>query len=317
MLSAAVLLQAGTAAATNLEFGVSVPLSGWVGFSELQAGGARWAGAVGSRSVSLASRRSLALPPLGAVTLQSEGRLLWQGGYRLGTQASAALGPVALSLEGALFNRSVDSFDPMTEWNLGTTDLRGQGWTLGADLRYRVRRDLIATVGGQLGGQRLLSLEAEWRRDLLRTLPPAEDADPTDPPDIERTGTLSYRAGVQAGDQLLALSAGVGYSSETGKTFALDAQYGRGQANGLGLVMTVGLPDALGENSNLNLYGAYEPWRLYAHPLRAGLSATKALGRGTAQLKVQGGRTASGDLGYGVSLGYTLPLFTTTEQSEN
>jgi hypothetical protein len=58
----------------------------------------------------------------------------------------------------------------------------------------------------------------------------------------------------------------------------------------------------------VRLYAAYEPWRTVSSPLRTGVSASLPAGSGTLTLDASAGRTLQGQAGFGVRVGYTLPL---------
>ncbi|WP_144012105.1 hypothetical protein [Deinococcus sp. LM3] len=357
-LGAALLVSSAQAA--TLDFGVSyrapdAGLWGRVGVSELDLLGGQVSAAVGSRAAQVGYARSLSLPPLGAATARTDLAVTWQGGVRLDSHASAGVGPVALNLAGAYFTAPITDVDPLAPFAQAPADLRERGWNASLGARYRVSRDLIAVVGGELGAQPHLSVGVEGRRLLTRPVPPSDDGtdpdaaeetpvpepaapetvtdptttDPTtdlpttdtpeaDPlgvddamgmddtlPDTKPTGTLTWRAGVLAGRDVLGLTGGVSYATENGLSVGVDALAG---LNTFGVTGSLSAPDLIGEGSSVRLYAAYEPWRTVSSPLRTGLSASLLAGSGTLTLDASAGRTLQGQAGFGVRMGYTLPL---------
>lgn len=310
------LCSAGTAGATNIDFGVTYPLTARVGVSDVSLLSGRLAAGLSTQGADLTFSRLLSLPPLGAVSVNSSVQVAWTGGVRLGSAATGAAGPLALNLAGTYFTTAASTFDPLAAWTPEPTDLRAQGWRADLSLRYRVNRQTVAVLGTELGGQWNVYGGAELRRDLTRTLPPAEGDDPEAPPETEKIGSLSYRVGVRAGRNVLGATAGITYATETGRTFALDAQLGpnAAAAYSLGLVASASFPDVLGEGSTLRPYLAYEPWRPYVNPLRAGVEATRPLGPGTLKVDVRGGQSQAGLFGFGVGVAYSFPLDRQAEQ---
>ncbi|WP_143342105.1 hypothetical protein [Deinococcus indicus] len=351
-LGAALLVSSAQAA--TLDFGVSyrapdAGLWGRVGVSELDLLGGQVSAAVGSRAAQVGYARSLSLPPLGAATARTDLAVTWQGGVRLDSRASAGVGPVALNLAGAYFTAPVTDVDPLAAFAQAPADLRERGWNASLGARYRVDRDLIAVVGGELGAQPQLSVGVEGRRVLTRPVtaepeaaepdavepdptaapetaapeaaPPDAAADPAGPatdtpdadplgmddtlPDTEPTGTLTWRAGALAGRDVLGLTGGLTYAAESGLSVGVDALAG---LNTFGVTGSLSAPDLIGEGSSVRLYAAYEPWRTVSSPLRTGLSASLPAGSGTLTLDASAGRTRQGQAGFGVRVGYTLPL---------
>ncbi|MFW8626016.1 hypothetical protein [Deinococcus sp. ME38] len=356
-LGAALLVSSAQAA--TLDFGVSyrapdAGLWGRVGVSELDLLGGQVSAAVGSRAAQVGYARSLSLPPLGAATARTDLAVTWQGGVRLDSRASAGVGPVALNLAGAYFTAPVTDVDPLAPFAQVPADLRERGWNASLGARYRVDRDLIAVVGGELGAQPQLSVGVEGRRVLTRPVTaepepaepepaepeavepdptaapetaapeaatpdaatdpadPATDTPDTDPPgmddtlpDTEPTGTLTWRAGALAGRDVLGLTGGLTYAAESGLSVGVDALAG---LNTFGVTGSLSAPDLIGEGSSVRLYAAYEPWRTVSSPLRTGLSASLPAGSGTLTLDASAGRTRQGQAGFGVRVGYSLPL---------
>ncbi|PNY82724.1 hypothetical protein [Deinococcus koreensis] len=304
----------GGAGATGIDFGVAYRSgqgtlldSAWarVGVSDVDFLGGAVSAGVSTRAADLAYARSLSLPPLGAVTSRSDLAVTWQGGVRLSSRATASLGPVALNLGGAYFTTSALNVDPLAAWAAAPTDLRAQGWNADITARYRVNRTLVAVAGGEFGPQNHGLLGVEGRRELTRTLPPAEGDDADTPPETETTGTLTWRLGARAGQDVLAATAGLSYATPAGLSLAVDGLLG---PDDLGLSASVNAPDTLGEGSTLRLYAAYEPWRTASAPLRVGAEYGRPLGAGQLALNVSGGRDRQGVSGFGARLGYRLTL---------
>ncbi|GGR65551.1 hypothetical protein GCM10008959_29810 [Deinococcus seoulensis] len=341
-LGAALLVTSAQAA--TLDFGVSyrapdAGLWGRVGVSDLDLLGGQVSAALSSRAAQVGYARSLSLPPLGAATARTDLAVTWQGGVRVDSRASAGVGPVALNLAGAYFTAPVTDVDPLAPFAQAPADLRGRGWNASLIARYRVNRTLIAVLGGELGAQPQLSVGVEGRRVLTRPVTvepePAEPdltaatepaapeaaADPADAaadtpdtgplgmddtlPDTEPVGTLTWRAGALAGRDVLGLTGGVSYATENGLSVGVDALAG---LNSFGVTGSLSAPDLLGDGSSVRLYAAYEPWRTVSAPLRTGVNASLPAGSGTLTLDASAGRTLQGQAGFGVRVGYTLPL---------
>ena len=353
-LGAALLVSSAQAA--TLDFGVSyrapdAGLWGRVGVSDLDLLGGQVSAALSSRAAQVGYARSLSLPPLGAATARTDLAVTWQGGVRVDTRASAGVGPVALNLAGAYFTAPVTDVDPLAPFAQAPADLRERGWNAALTARYRVTRDLIAVLGGELGAQPQLSAGVEGRRAVTRPLPPTDqppagqeetdvttpdpalidpaladpavaDATPADAmnpgdamdtdeamtaeqPETETVGTLTWRAGVLAGRDVLGLTGGLSYATGNGLSVGVDALAG---VNTYGVSGSLSAPDLLGDGSTLRLYAAYEPWRTASSPLRTGVTASFSVGSGTLSLDASAGRTVQGQGGFGVRVGYSLPL---------
>lgn len=309
------------AQATNLELGVAYP--GWarVGVSDFSALGGTLGGGLSTRGADVSYARGLALPPLGTISVATKAQLTWCGGFSVSSRGSGTVGPVAVNLGAAYFTTAASTFDPLAEWTLTPTDTRNNGFNADLNVRYRVSRQWVAVVGGEFGPQNNGYLGAETRRELTRTLPPAEGDDPEAPRETETVGVLTYRAGLRAGKDVLGATAGMTYATENGSSYALDAQVGpnRGGNSGLGLVASATFPNVLGEDSNLKAYAAYEPWRENVAYIRAGVEASKPIGPGTLTLNIRAGsRKSMTDValtpGFGVSASYKMVLGAKTEQ---
>lgn len=304
------------AGATDIDFGVSYPFTARLGVSDWRVLSGAVSAGVSTRGLDISYARGISVAPLGALNSTLKGQVAWNGGFRVSSATTGALGPVALNVSAAYFTTTASTFDPLAGWTLAPTDLRERGWNADLGVRYRVNRQTVAVLGSELGGPWNVYGGAEFRRDLTRTLPRAEGDDPESPLETETTGTLTYRLGARAGTDVLAATAGVTYATPDGLSFALDAQYGpeRGGNSGLGILGSISFPDALGENSSLRTYAAYEPWRWNTNPLRAGVELTRPVGPGTLKLDVRGGLTRSGETGFGVTVGYSYPLGGTPQE---
>lgn len=332
------LLAAAPAHAASVNFGVAYtaptgpwtyPLWGQVGVDDLSVSGGTLSAAVSSRALSVGYRRGLSLPPLATVSARTDLTVTLNREYRLSSRASGSAGPVAVSGGGAVFTLPATGSDPLAAYAEAPTDLRVRGWNADLALRYRVNRDLVAVLGGEFGPQVHGTLGVEGRRALTRVVPPdpadvPEDAgDGSDPapipdPETEVTGTVTWRAGVRGGPDLLAVTGGVGYATPAGVTLNLDALAGvtgwRSRPSTLAAQTTWGVggsvaaPDLLGEGSLLRAYATYEPWRVAASPLRAGVNASVPAGSGRVTVDVAGGRGGDGALGFGVKVGYSFDL---------
>lgn len=305
------LALAGTAGATALDFGVSYhggpQGGGWarVGVSDFPALGGRVSAGLSTRAATVGYARSLALPPLGVVTARADVAAAFAGGVQASARLGGSVGPVALNLATSGFSAPAARIDPLSLWTFDATDTRERGFNAQVSARYRVNRNLIAVVGGEFGGQNMGTVGVEGRRELTRLLPPDEGAQPGDEPETETVGTLTWRAGVRAGQDVLGVTGGVSYAAESGLNLGLDALVG---PKTFGITGSVDAGELLGPGSSVRLYAAYEPWRTASTPLRAGIAATRPLGSGEVGLNVSGGRTPDGQTGYGARLTYRLPL---------
>ncbi|GGO21478.1 hypothetical protein GCM10008949_07700 [Deinococcus humi] len=310
------LTLAGTAGATALDFGVSYnggpQGGGWarVGVSDLPALGGRVAAGLSTRAAEVGYGRSLAVPPLGAVTARADVAVAFSGGVRASTRLGGSVGPVALNLAATGFTTSAGRIDPVALWNFAATDSRERGFNADIGARYRINRNLIAVVGGEFGGQNMATVGVEGRRELTRTVPLDADAQPGDEPETEVVGTLTWRAGVRAGQDVLGATGGVSYATDSGINLGLDTLLG---PKAFGVTGSVDMGELLGPGNSVQLYAAYEPWRTSSTPLRAGLTASRPLGGGEVGLNVSGGRTSDGQTGYSARLTYTLPLGTDSQ----
>ena len=287
-------LTSGLAAATSLDFGVSYAPSGGtlaqdgllsVGVQDLQLSGFSVAAGLSTRGLDAVLSRSLVLPGLGVARARASGALLFSGGLRGGLSVSGTAGPVALTLTGSAWNAGLSALDPLARWAETAPDLRESGASLEVAARYRLNRDVVLNVVGDLGGQSTLLAQAERRADAL-----------------------SYRFGVRAGQGVLGLSAGATYTDpDSGLNAALDALAG---PDTLGLTGHLGLDGALGDGSSLRVFVAYEPWRTTSEVFRYGAQASLPLGNGILNLEGYGGSRdlSLQDQGFGLKVGYALSL---------
>ncbi len=295
-----------------------------MGVSDLEALGGRVSAALSTRAATVGYARGLALPPLGAATVDGTLALAWGGGVRAAARATASVGPVALNLGLGAFTTSAAGIDPLSGWALTPPDARDRGLSADLSARYRLSRTVIVVAGGELGAQNQGFVGVEGRRDLTRPVPPQDGTGPaeanpaatdpaatdpaaTDPAEAETepVGTLNWRAGVRAGQGVLGVTAGVSYVAESGLNLGLDALVG---PRTFGITGSVGAPDVLGAGSTLRLYAAYEPWRTSGAPLRTGVEAALPVGSGELGLNLGGGRSGTGTLGYAARVTYRLPL---------
>ena len=287
-----VLVLSGAAGATNLDFGLSYSsyvntgLTGRLGLSDIPVGANRFSAAISNRAAELGVRRNLVIAGLGTARLglNVAGVYAGQPGVRLNADLGGTLGPVALSASVGVWNTYAAALDPLSAWNQVALDPGIRGAQANLEGRYRVSRDLIATLSGELGAQSSGALVGEYRR-----------------------GDLSYRLGARAGSGVLGAVLGGSYRAET-FTVGVDALLGAKS----GVTLSVDAPAAVSLDSeraiDLGGYLAYEPWRTVALPLRYGVDASLPLPIGPASdgtLKV-GLRGGSG--GVGAKVGYTFTL---------
>lgn len=190
-----------------------------------------------TRAATLGLRRNVPLLGVGTASLNLTGGYAFAGGGRLGLDAAGSLGPVALSLFLKGWTTAPSTFYPLEQWDTGSFNTPS-GYQLGAQARYRLRRDLTVTGKADWGSEKRASLEAEWRRDAL-----------------------SYRVGAALG-RGRGLLAGLSYRNEH-YTLSADTVWG----SQLGLSAQLDAP--LGNTSDLNAYASYQPWRTV--PLRYGV----------------------------------------------
>ncbi len=293
--------------------------------------------ALSNRALELGYNQSLALAPLGAASTHTNLAITQTGGLRLSSSATAGLGPIALALNSAYFSAPITDIDPMAAWALAPTDLRSNGLNGDLTLRYRVNRNTIAVVGGELGAQNQVFGGVEGRREffgpsLMDEVVPEETSEPdvesansadtatqadetTDAaPQGDLLGTLTWRAGARAGRDVLGLSGGLSYATESGITASVDTLIG---ANVFGLVGSLNFPSVLGEESQLKLYAAYEPWRSASTPFRTGLDLSVPVGAGTFEFNLSGGssvrnsgvgQSGVGQSGFGAKASYRFSV---------
>ncbi|MFC6591186.1 hypothetical protein ACFP81_03505 [Deinococcus lacus] len=108
----------------------------------------------------------------------------------------------------------------------------------------------------------------------------------------EDVGRLTVQAGARAGAGVLGVTGGAEWEAPGGEyTLALSGLLG---PSDLGLIAAATRYGLLGEGSRVQLYAAYEPWRVSAAPLRAGVEAEWVAGPGRLTAAVRGG---SGGIG--------------------
>ncbi|GGQ97727.1 hypothetical protein [Deinococcus ruber] len=286
-LLASLLALSCTAGATSLDFGASYATLGGallrVGVTDYALAGFTLGAGISSRGVDASVSRAFVLTGLGAARARLTGAVLYGGGLSGNLDLSGTVGPVALTFGASAWNVAPDSFDPLARWAQTAPDLRPSGTAFSLGARYRLSRDVVLNAGGTLGAQNTAFVLAEFRQ--------------TD---------LTYRVGLRAGESVLGVSAGVGYTDpDSGLTAALDVLAG---PSTLGLSGSVGLDGVLGDGSSLLAYAAYEPWRLQSQTVRVGVQASVQAGPGTLSVDGRGGWSNAAGTGVGVRVGYTLPL---------
>lgn len=273
-----------------------------------------WAGndfgvGISNHFVKLSASRGFALPPVAAGNVYTHAAVSWQGGLQIGAQAEGAAGPFALELSTLYFTQNANYFDPLSHWTYEPTDTRDEGWNTMLKGRYRLARQWIAHLGLEWSGQSNVEAVAEYRHELNTVTPPAPEDGPDAEPLTERLGTLSGRGGVRVGADLIGAIAGLSYMTETGLELDLDLLAGAAQDSGtFGIKASASREEMLGENSNLRAYFAYEPWRTTAIGMRVGIEAQKTLGPGQISVDVRTGQAPNKELGWGIRLGYSMPL---------
>lgn len=272
-------LLSGTAGAAQIgvEAGSGPFVRGSV--SDIAAGGGTLSFGLSNRAIEAGYGLGLDLSVLGSARARLDAAYVFSGGVRLGLNANGTVGPAALTLAGAYWTAPARDQDPLAEFSEAGVSPRVQGWSADLGARYRLQRDLVLLGSGSLGAQPNLAAGVEYR-----------------------SGALSYRGGARAGAGVLGVTAGLSYRSEAGATLALDSLLG---PNSLGLTGSLALADLLGDGSSLRLYGAYEPWRVDARPLRLGAEASLPAGPGTLNLAVRGG---AGELGVRAGYRFEFPL---------
>ncbi|WP_424949632.1 hypothetical protein [Deinococcus sp.] len=288
----AAALTTSLAGAASLDFGASYAPAGGtllqdgvfrVGVQDVQIAGFGLAAGLGTRGLDAALSRSLVLPGLGVVRVRADGAAQYTGGLRGGLSLSGTAGPIALTLTARAWNAGLTRFDPLARWAELAPDLRDNGAALGVAARYRLNREVVLNVAGDLGGQSSLLAQAELRQEAL-----------------------NYRLGLRAGQGVLGVAAGVTYTDpDSGLNAALDLLAG---PDTLGLSGHLGLDGALGEGSSVRVFAAYEPWRSTSEVLRYGAQASLVVGTGTLNLEGYGGSRGAGQQGFGLKVRYLLPL---------
>lgn len=246
-----------------------------IGVTDLGFAGGSAGFAVSDRAVEASYGRTLDLSVAGTARARLTAGYAFAGGGRVALAGSGTLGPLALNLGAQLWSAPLAQFDPLVTSSFEGASTRAGGWAVDASARYRLQRDLVLLASGTLGEQPNVAAGVEWRR-----------------------GELSLRGGGRFGEGVAGATVGATLRREE-YTLALDALVG----HTLGFTGSLGLPDPLTVPSNLRVYAAYEPWRLYARTLRIGATLEASVGPGELSADLRGG---SGSLG--VRLGYTLPL---------
>ena len=276
----------GAASATTYDFGVSYAapaLTARVGVNDLNLGGNRLAFSVSNRAATFGLRRNQPLTALGTLQLglNVAGVYAGQTGLRLDADASGSLGPVALNLAGSLWNAPAAAQDPLSVWNQVAVPTSVSGAQLDASARYRLSRDVIVSLGGELGLQSSAVLSGEYR------LSPS----------------WSARLGARGGVGVLGAVAGVTYRADA-LTLSADALLGRES----GVTLSLDAPALIALSAeravDLSAYLAYEPWRTAALPLRYGLDAQVPIGPADTGALNVGLRGGNG--GLGLRVGYTF-----------
>lgn len=282
-------------------FGIEVNHLEWAG-NDLGLG-------ISNHAVKFSASRGFALPLVATGNVYAHAGISWQGGLQVGAQAEGAAGPFALKFSTLHFTQKANYFDPLSFWTYEPTDTREEGWNTTLRGRYRVARQWIAQVDAELRDQTNIAVVAEYRHDLNKVTPPAPEDGPDAEPLVERIGTLSGRGGVRCGTDVVGALAGLSYMTEAGLELEVDVLAGAAQEAGtFGITASAAKDELLGENSNLRAYVAYEPWRINTASMRVGLEAQKTLGPGQIALDIRTGQTLKNELGWGLRLGYSMPL---------
>jgi len=284
MLAFGAALLPGSAAAQTLEFSGSTAPVFRVGVSELTAGTTTLGFGVSNRAVDASAATGIDLSVAGTVTLRTAAAVNFGGGWTVSGSVNGTVGPVALSVQSALWTAPLRSFDPLADVRQEATSTRSAGFQVDASGRYRLQRNLQLLADASVSAQSNVGLGAEWR-----------------------DGPLSYRAGGRVGSNVLGVTGGLTVRQDD-LTLTVDALLG---PSSVGVVGSVSLADPLPLPSSLRLYGAYEPWRVDASSVRYGVILTTELGPGTLTAEARGttGR-------FGARVGFALPVGPRDDEEE-
>ncbi|PYE54387.1 hypothetical protein [Deinococcus yavapaiensis] len=266
----------GAAHAADVEVRATTDPSVRVGISGLDIRGFDVGFGVSNVGLDLSVGRRLDLSALGTLSARTTIAATFSGAFNVVSTANGTLGPIALSSSLNAFTAPPSAFDPLAVFSYEPTPTLNSGLLFSATGRYRVQRDLVVGVSGELGADSGVSVFGEIRRD-----------------------ELTLRLGGRTGATATGLLVGATMRGET-TTLGVDALLGM---NSVGVTGSVVVQDLLGENTSARAYLAFEPWRTAALPLRYGADVTLPVARGALTAGVRGG---TGNVGLRVS--YAFPL---------
>lgn len=266
----------GGASAADVEVRATTAPSARIGVSGLELRGFDVGFGVSNVGLDLSVGRRLDLSALGTLSARTTVATTFSGALSVASNASGTLGPIAVNASLNAFTAPPATFDPLAQFSFEPTSTLDSGVLLSATGRYRVQRDLVVGVSGDLGADSGVSVFGELRRD-----------------------ELTVRLGGRTGASVTGLLVGATLRGET-TTLGVDALLG---ANGVGVTSSVTLLDVLGENTSARAYVAFEPWRTAAAPLRYGADVTLPVARGELTAGVRGG---TGNVGLRVAYAFAL-----------
>jgi hypothetical protein len=224
-------------------------------------------------------------------------------GVRLRLGARGTLASVGVEGNFAYWNVPADTNNPLSIFEREAEPIADNGWSLGANVQYRLSRVLVLSGGAKYssdGGSRL-NLKLEGR---------------------EADSEITYSGGILIGFQEVDTSylgeLGLKYSP-TDQPYSVNvgAQLGLTNNNkkdnqnaskfdyGFSFGIDTDLPDELGK---ISAFGVWEPWRFDVYQIRYGLGMDFNLGGGVLFARALGGSLGGGIFPWAVQLGFRLPL---------
>lgn len=288
----------GRAGATDVEVSATAgpfPFSVAVVLRDLELGAGpdlRLSAGLSSRFLAAGLDGSFDAGPVGRVGVGVRFAYVIGTGVRVGASGRGTFGPFALGLVGGIWTAPSSAEDPLSPFDRRPEPASPTGYVADVQGSFRLARNIVLHFE-----PRFTNL-GSWYDGRLEYRAP------------ELTLGGGVRAAFQPNGLTLGAVANLSYApQEQPFRLSLEGLVGGGMAGlayGANLGLDVDLPNALG---TVNLYGAFEPWRLDVPSVRVGAGVDVAAGPGRAFVRAQGGASAPGlPLGWGVKVGYRLSL---------
>ncbi len=252
----------------TLLFGANVSGLNWIPQHDLTLG-------LTNHRLEASLSRSLSGGPLGFGQAEVGAQLGLGGGFLLKASLNGTLGPIALNakLEGWTVSRAY--LDPMSTLTLDPESTRSADYKVELGGKYRLERNTFLAAVGKLGA------DSRLEAGIQRQIPGLE---------LRVGGVLG---GASKGD-LFALTGGLSTRSSETFTLGVDGLLGlNGNDVAYGVRGTASLYGVLPFSSDLNVYGAFEPWRRDSEQVRYGLTTSTSLPAGNLTLELAGSANAT------------------------